>query len=81
VIKPNDTAERRPVTVAMTQEGVAVIDKGLAAGEHVVVEGQYRITQGAKLQIRGGPSTTDNNIAARQSNGDQVAHSGGDPTP
>jgi multidrug efflux system membrane fusion protein len=61
VIKPDDTADRRPVTVAMTQEGRAVIDKGLAAGEHVVVEGQYRITQGGKLQIRSGPGS--NNVA------------------
>jgi len=62
VIKSDGTADRRPVTVAMTQEGRAVIDKGLAAGEHVVVEGQYRITQGGKLQIRSGPGS-NNNVA------------------
>jgi multidrug efflux system membrane fusion protein len=66
VIKPGDTAKRRPVSVAMTQEGMAVIEKGLSAGEHVVVEGQYRVTQGAKLQIRGGPGQAGNNsMAAR----------------
>lgn len=61
VIKPDDTADRRAITVAMTQEGRTVIDKGLSAGEHVVVEGQYRVTQGGKLQIRSGPGS--NNVA------------------
>jgi multidrug efflux system membrane fusion protein len=79
VIKPDDTADRRPVTVAMTQEGRAVIDKGLAAGEHVVVEGQYRITQGGKLQIRSGPGS--NNVAEGLAPAtSQGAGSGREPT-
>ena len=79
VIKPDGTADRRPITVAMTQEGHAVIDKGLSAGEHVVVEGQYRVTQGGKLQIRSGPGS--NNVAegSTQANS-QVAGSGSEPT-
>jgi hypothetical protein len=28
-----------------------VIDSGLATGERVVVEGQYRLTQGTKVKI------------------------------
>jgi membrane fusion protein, multidrug efflux system len=51
IIKPDQTAERRKVDVALTQDGVAVIDNGISAGERVVVEGQYRITNGAKLKI------------------------------
>jgi membrane fusion protein, multidrug efflux system len=51
VVKPDASVERRAVTVAQTQDGVAVIDKGLAAGERVVVEGQYRLTQGSKVKI------------------------------
>ncbi|MBV8510261.1 MAG: efflux RND transporter periplasmic adaptor subunit [Xanthobacteraceae bacterium] len=81
VIKPDDTAERRAVTVAMTQEGRAVIGKGLAAGEHVVVEGQYRVTQGGKLQIRGGPgSNTDNVAQGSTQTTNQVAGSASEPT-
>ena len=81
VIKPDDTADRRPVTVAMTQEGRAVIDKGLSAGEHVVVEGQYRVTQGGKLQIRSGPGQDSNNVAEGSAQTtSQVAGSAHEPT-
>jgi membrane fusion protein, multidrug efflux system len=51
VIKPDGTAERRPVEVGLTQDGFAVIDRGIAAGDHVIVDGQYRVTNGAKLKI------------------------------
>jgi len=51
VIKPDDTVERRPVQVLATQDELAVIGKGLANGERVVVDGQYRLTSGTKVRI------------------------------
>jgi len=51
VIKDNDTVERRAVEVAAVQDGVAVIAKGLSPGEKVVVDGQYRLTQGARVRV------------------------------
>jgi membrane fusion protein, multidrug efflux system len=51
VIKPDDTVERRAVDVASIQDGIAVITKGLSAGERVVVDGQYRLTNGARVKI------------------------------
>ena len=51
VLKNDDTAERRAVEVAATQEGVAVVSKGLASGERIVTEGQYRLTDGAKAKV------------------------------
>jgi multidrug efflux system membrane fusion protein len=51
VIKDDDTVERREVEVAAVQDGIAVISKGLAAGEKIVVEGQYRLTQGARVRL------------------------------
>jgi len=51
VLKDDDTAERRAVEIAATQEGIAVVSKGLAAGARVVTEGQYRLTEGAKVKI------------------------------
>ncbi len=51
VIKPDDTVERRAVDVASIQDGIAVITKGLTPGERVVVEGQYRLTEGARIKI------------------------------
>ncbi len=51
VIKDDNTAEIRPVTVARTVEGAAVIAKGLQAGEKVVTDGQLRLSQGTRVQI------------------------------
>lgn len=51
VIKDDDTVERRAVEVAAVQDGVAVIAKGLKPGEKVVVEGQYRLTNGSRVRF------------------------------
>jgi multidrug efflux system membrane fusion protein len=51
IIKPDNTVERRNVEVASVQDGIAVITKGLSPGERVVVDGQYRLTQGARVKI------------------------------
>ncbi len=50
VIKPDHTVERRLVKVADVQDGLAVIDSGLKPGEPVVVEGQYRLVNGARVK-------------------------------
>jgi multidrug efflux system membrane fusion protein len=50
VLDDNDTAHRRDVAVAQTQQGYSVIANGLEAGDRVVVEGQYRLTEGAKAR-------------------------------
>ena len=49
VINGEDKAERRPVEVAAVQDGIAVVTKGLNPGERVVVDGQYRLTEGARV--------------------------------
>jgi multidrug efflux system membrane fusion protein len=51
VINPDDTVQRRPVQLASRQDGIAVIAKGLTAGEKVVVTGQYRLANYAKVKI------------------------------
>lgn len=53
VIKEDGTVERRDITVAATQDGISVVEKGLSPGEKVVVEGQYRLTNGARVKIEG----------------------------
>ena len=52
VIKPDNTVERRAVEVASMQDGLAIITKGLTVGENVVVDGQYRLTEGARVNPR-----------------------------
>ena len=50
VVKPDMTVESRPVVTGMNIGDGVVIDKGLAAGEQVVTEGQLRLVPGAKVQ-------------------------------
>jgi len=49
VVKPELTAELRPVVVERTDEGYSVIGKGLAPGERVVTTGQSRLIPGIKV--------------------------------
>jgi membrane fusion protein, multidrug efflux system len=58
VIKEDNTVERRPVEVAAVQDGLAVIGKGLSPGERVVVDGQYRLTNGARVKIEATPGAS-----------------------
>ena len=59
VIGPNDTVKRQAVEVAAMQDGLAVINKGLTAGERVVVAGQYRLTDGARVKLVAGKPRRD----------------------
>ena len=52
VVQSDGTAAARPVTSSRTVEGLAVIDKGLEAGEAVVTDGQVRLVPGSKVQIK-----------------------------
>jgi membrane fusion protein, multidrug efflux system len=52
VISQDDTVTRQDVELADVQDGLAVIAKGLKPGQHVVVEGQYRLTEGARVTLR-----------------------------
>lgn len=52
VIKPDSSVEMRPVTVGATLDNETVIEKGLAAGERVVTDGQLRLVPGSKVEIR-----------------------------
>ena len=49
VVKPDDSVETRPIRVARTQEGKAIIDDGLAPGTRVIVDGQYKVKPGVKV--------------------------------
>lgn len=51
VIKPDNTVEVRPVTVAQISEGRALIDSGLAANERVVTDGQYKLQPGTHVTL------------------------------
>jgi multidrug efflux system membrane fusion protein len=52
VVKQDQTAELRLVSVSRSTNGEAVIDKGLSPGETVVTDGQLLLTPGARVSIR-----------------------------
>ena len=52
VIKPDNTAEVRAITVSRTVDGKSVVASGLAGGERVVVDGQMRLSNGTRVDIR-----------------------------
>ena len=52
VVKPENTAEIRPLKVGQISDGVAIIDDGIAAGERVVTAGQYRLQPGTRVEAR-----------------------------
>jgi len=51
VIKEDETAEMRTVKVSQIEDGSALIDDGLQAGERVVVDGQYKLQAGAQVNV------------------------------
>jgi multidrug efflux system membrane fusion protein len=53
VIKPDNTAELRPIKVAQTENNMTLITEGLKPGEEVVVDGQYKLQPGAKVELAG----------------------------
>jgi len=52
VAKSDNTVDIRPVTVAFVQENMANIASGVAAGDVVVTDGQDKLQEGSKIEIR-----------------------------
>src|SRR6266478_2494771 len=51
VIRPDDTAELRPVTLGQRQGDEVVVTGGLTANERVVVAGQLTVRPGGKVRV------------------------------
>lgn len=52
VVRPDKTAELRPVVIERLHENLAVISKGLAEGETVVIDGQLRVIPNRPVDIK-----------------------------
>ncbi|HMG78444.1 MAG TPA: efflux RND transporter periplasmic adaptor subunit [Xanthobacteraceae bacterium] len=52
VVKPDNTAEQRPIGAQMVNDDTAIATKGLAAGERVVSNGQSRLDVGSHVAIK-----------------------------
>jgi multidrug efflux system membrane fusion protein len=49
VVGPGDRVHRKTIEVAAIQDGIAAVTQGLSPGERVVVNGQFRLTEGARV--------------------------------
>jgi membrane fusion protein, multidrug efflux system len=52
VVKDDSSVELRRIVLARTQGSESIIAKGLEPGERVVTDGQPRLVQGAKVEVR-----------------------------
>lgn len=52
VVRPDHTAEFRPVVIERTEGNDAVVTRGVAAGEIVVTDGQLRVVSGGPVQVK-----------------------------
>ena len=76
VVKPDGTADLRPVTLGQRQGDDVVVASGVAAGEQVVATGQLTVHPGAKVRIDTG---APNGMPPGGSGGAQGGGPGGAP--
>jgi multidrug efflux system membrane fusion protein len=62
IVAPDKTAQMRQVTVGTTQGENAIVSKGLAPGDEVVVEGQAQLKPGSHVATR--PATSSSSSAS-----------------
>jgi multidrug efflux system membrane fusion protein len=75
VVDQKQTAQTRPVTPGIQVGDLTVIQKGVAAGERVVIDGQSRLNPGARVAILGTGTDTG---TARMPTGSGQGSSAGD---
>jgi membrane fusion protein, multidrug efflux system len=66
LIRPDNTVEMRRVRVSTNWQGMALIESGLAAQDRVVIEGHYRLRQGARVTDMTSKNGTSGKTIARQ---------------
>jgi len=59
VVLPDQTVELRPVHVAQISDGQALIEQGLQSGDVVVIDGQYRLKEGSRVQLLHGKAARE----------------------
>jgi multidrug efflux system membrane fusion protein len=55
VVKPDNTVEVRNVVSSLTEGDQSAVDKGLAPGDTVVIDGVDKLQPGAKVTLGGNP--------------------------
>lgn len=52
IVRPNDVVEKRFVETGPEVGNNIIIERGLAVGEHIVVEGLHKLSHGMKVEVR-----------------------------
>lgn len=59
IVSANQTVEQRPIESSLINDGdVAIVTRGVAAGDQVVVNGQYRLQAGTRVDARSEQAAT-----------------------
>ena len=67
VVKPDDTAELRPVKLGQRQGDEVVVAEGVAPNERIVLAGQMLVRPGGKVRVDGGsPSAPASNASGKK---------------
>jgi multidrug efflux system membrane fusion protein len=51
VLKADQSVEQRPIKIDYSRDGVSVVEEGLRLGEVVVLDGQYKLRAGTRVQV------------------------------
>jgi multidrug efflux system membrane fusion protein len=54
-VMPNNTVSVQEVTLGPVSDSLAVVTKGAAPGDHIVIGGQYRLQPGTRIEPRAAP--------------------------
>jgi len=52
VVKSDQSVEQRPLKTGYAHQGLSIIEEGLAAGDQVVLDGQYKLRAGTRVQAK-----------------------------
>jgi membrane fusion protein, multidrug efflux system len=58
LVGADQMVQKRPIKVGLADKMVAIIDSGLAAGDWVVTDGQYRIEAGSRVEVLAQPTAS-----------------------
>jgi multidrug efflux system membrane fusion protein len=59
-VKDDNTVEQRPIEATIVDNDVTIVTKGVKEGERVVVNGQYRLQAGTRVD----PKPVETNTAS-----------------
>jgi multidrug efflux system membrane fusion protein len=63
VIKSDNTAEQRPIETAPIDNDTTIVTKGLSVGERVVINGQYRLQAGTRVDTKTDQASRKTDVA------------------